>query len=425
MSADLLDAFAVTEKQSISNTSNVNSQLKGKNDDDEDDFGDFEDPEGEGIRAETSHFDEKNVNSGQWEDVHASTDSTSFQQSASHSLASKIVSPSSANDSALSPNFTINPRSTVGAQYSSVYNAEDWGEYATEDVLFDADEVSKSEGSSEQQEVNERKPADSDVNDDWEQSWEALPVQQTPLVPSRILKGDQVLKGLESAGAALQTPPIPMVKDMGPPPMNVPPPSILIAFITTFFQSLPELMKELVDSATETNSNRVIKLQNTAAMIRASAHIIAGRKQRWKRDTMLAQGMRIGPAGNNAAMKLTSVDKSEIVREDHQVAEALEVWRQQRGKLRSSVAKANTQVQGLDLMLPDLAETMPIRQGKEGEGALTAPKPCFLCGIKRDERVAKLDVFVEDSFGEWWREYWGHTECVIFWDECKQKLLQR
>ncbi|KAJ3502922.1 hypothetical protein NM208_g16619 [Fusarium decemcellulare] len=30
----------------------------------------------------------------------------------------------------------------------------------------------------------------------------------------------------------------------------------------------------------------------------------------------------------------------------------------------------------------------------------TAPKACIICGLKREERVAKVDYEVEDSFGE-------------------------
>jgi hypothetical protein len=43
----------------------------------------------------------------------------------------------------------------------------------------------------------------------------------------------------------------------------------------------------------------------------------------------------------------------------------------------------------------------------------------------RDERVANVDAHVEDSFGEWWTEHWGHLECRLFWEENQASLAQR
>ncbi len=58
-------------------------------------------------------------------------------------------------------------------------------------------------------------------------------------------------------------------------------------------------------------------------------------------------------------------------------------------------------------------------------GALTDKKACFLCGLKREERVIGVDGEVEDSFGEWWVEYWGHRGCVNWWIEWEGKLRGR
>lgn len=68
----------------------------------------------------------------------------------------------------------------------------------------------------------------------------------------------------------------------------------------------------------------------------------------------------------------------------------------------------------MKLVLPELSETMPLRTAKPGEGGISAPKCCFLCGLKRDERVARLDVNTEDSFGEWWVDHWGHVTASDF-----------
>lgn len=44
-------------------------------------------------------------------------------------------------------------------------------------------------------------------------------------------------------------------------------------------------------------------------------------------------------------------------------------------------------------------------------------KFCIICGLKREECVGKVDFEVEDSFGEWWVEYWGYRVCKNFWIE--------
>jgi len=74
------------------------------------------------------------------------------------------------------------------------------------------------------------------------------------------------------------------------------------------------------------------------------------------------------------------------------------------------------------LVIPDISDNMYI---KTQEGGPTAPKPCVVCGLKRGERINKVDVQVEDSFGEWWAEHWGHRACRNFWLEHEPKLKIR
>ena len=95
------------------------------------------------------------------------------------------------------------------------------------------------------------------------------------------------------------------------------------------------------------------------------------------------------------------------------------------GGLRASVTSANAHSSGEKLILPEIADSLPVRVAKGAEGALTAPKPCLLCGLKREERVEKVDVNVEDSFGEWWTGHWGHHDCQRFWEEHEGSLEQR
>lgn len=123
-------------------------------------------------------------------------------------------------------------------------------------------------------------------------------------------------------------------------------------------------------------------------------------------------------------MKLSGVDKAEIAREDREAAETIRVWKEQLGRLRSAVAVANTSLKDSSkhLVIPEIGESMHI---KSEEGALKAPKACVICGLKREERVARVDMGVEDSFGEWWIEFWGHRLCRNFWQEYEGRLKSR
>ncbi|KAI4177163.1 MAG: hypothetical protein LQ343_000645 [Gyalolechia ehrenbergii] len=215
-------------------------------------------------------------------------------------------------------------------------------------------------------------------------------------------------------------------------PSNIPPPSILLSLITSIFQSLSGDIRDIVsststvlmDNGESTNDAILEKLAGKLAIIKASIRILAGRKLRWKRDAHLAQNMKIGPAsaGKASGMKLTGIDRTESRREDQEATEAERLWKQQAGSLKSHIARINSQQSEIELVLPDISENIPIRSAKTGEGALTAPKCCFLCGLKRDERVARLDTSIEDSFGEWWVDHWGHVDCTRFWEEHKALL---
>ncbi len=161
--------------------------------------------------------------------------------------------------------------------------------------------------------------------------------------------------------------------------------------------------------------------------MRAATRIIAGRKLRWKRDTHLSQSMKIGPAhsGKTGGMKLRGMDRTESLREDREVAEALSTWKKQLGDLRAAITMANAEIRGTVLSVPHISDNLHIRGAKIEEGAMTAPKCCFVCGLKREERLEKIDVDVEDSFGEWWTDHWGHLDCRIFWGRHKGSLEQR
>ncbi|KAK5736535.1 hypothetical protein LTR17_007354 [Elasticomyces elasticus] len=220
------------------------------------------------------------------------------------------------------------------------------------------------------------------------------------------------------------------------PPTNVPPPAALLSIFPSIFTSGQEA---LLDPLSKLNlKQRQVLLAHPAThlflrgylgLAIVLGHIIAGRKLRWKRDQYLAQGMRIGPAGGKTGMKLAGIDKSEVAKEDREVLDAVRLWKTQVGKLRSAASSANANTPDGDGRLPvvpEISEAIPIRALRAVEGGMTAPHACALCGLKREERATKVDVEVNDSFGDWWVEGMSmHLLCRNFWEEHKSKLRSR
>ncbi|KAH7329157.1 hypothetical protein B0I35DRAFT_419477 [Stachybotrys elegans] len=214
--------------------------------------------------------------------------------------------------------------------------------------------------------------------------------------------------------------------DSDPPPINVPPPSILLSAFPDIINSAGAFLKPMAKQSASikqqilANPKSVAFLRSYILLATTAARVIAGRKHRWHRDKILAKSMSISAAGSKG-MKLAGVDKTQAVREDREAADVVAVWRENVGRVRSAVAAIKT-VEGSDLKVPELSDSMPIHAAKM---VPTSPKPCIICGLKREERIAKVDYDVEDSFGEWWVEYWGHRACKNFWIEHEQKLRQR
>ncbi|KAK4199044.1 hypothetical protein QBC40DRAFT_228759 [Triangularia verruculosa] len=230
----------------------------------------------------------------------------------------------------------------------------------------------------------------------------------------------------------IPTQPAPSYEPRGPPPTNIPPPSVLLSLCPQLLDlATTTLLKPLLTlSTTSPGYQRIISSTQTLAFIKGylalatcASRLIAGRKHRWHRDKFLSQSMTISAAaaGGKPGMKLTGVDKTQSVREEQEVAEVIEVWKKQVGRLRGVVAAMNT-AHGESLKVPELAQNMTVTTVKN---VPTAPKACVVCGLKRDERVTKVDYEVEDSFGEWWIEFWGHRQCANFWLEHEKELRQR
>lgn len=263
------------------------------------------------------------------------------------------------------------------------------------------------------------------LDEDWG-DFEDLPAKTPAVKSSTTPSGIEVdAWGWDTADkVASVTPPVNV-----PPPTNIPPPSVLLSLFPGLFDLPQHSLFKAVSHQSFTLRNRILSDTGTIEFLRAylllatvAARIIAGRKLRWKRDTILSQAMKIGPAaaGGKGGMKLTGIDKSELVREDRESAEAVRIWKEQLGRLKSVVAVANTSLRdaSIHLLIPEIKEIMHVKT----KGLLAAPKPCVICGLKRDERIDKVDFEVEDSFGEWWTEHWGHRACRNFWQEHESKL---
>ena len=432
MSSDLLDAFGAGEQDAWSSPRHKNShpQPRVDEEDEDDDFGDFEDAEkGGGDTAATS--DSKDLLNFS-EDPGAPfgphlADSARWDQP--EPVTHEAFEFQNANLSHQFSNPTESTRSDLRQREASITGQDDeFGDFVDQEVMFDATQFDQKPEPKPKPKPKQILPVE-DFAFDADDNWNPVDVPVAPMVPTQ---PDPTSVRTNATREVMNTAPtVGKIKDFGPAPTNIPPPSVLLSVISNIYQYLSINIKEIVtmdrassDPYEALDEPRISKLQQQLSIIRASARIIAGRKLRWKRDTMLSQSMKIGPAGQGG-MKLSSVDKNETRREDQEIAEAVHIWKKQLGPLRSTIAKVNVHLSDEGLTIPDISDTIPIRQGKTSEGAVKAPKCCFLCGINRDERVAKVDLYVEDSFGEWWREYWGHRDCVTFWEESKGNLPQR
>ena len=139
----------------------------------------------------------------------------------------------------------------------------------------------------------------------------------------------------------------------------------------------------------------------------------------------MAKSMAISESTGVRGMKLASVDRAEQAREDRDAAALVSSWRSDVGRLRSAVAAANAAAgvsKDQALFVPEIAEVMLVQTAK---GVPTSLKACIVCGLKREERVVRVDGAVEDCFGEWWVEHWGHVACRNFWKGNEEQMRQR
>ncbi|PLN76364.1 hypothetical protein BDW42DRAFT_178928 [Aspergillus taichungensis] len=203
-------------------------------------------------------------------------------------------------------------------------------------------------------------------------------------------------------------------------PTNIPPPSVLLEL---FLRLLDQLQRDAVQA--KKNLQDKEHLEQLASLIfhtlKAAARVVAGRTLRWKRDNILSQSMRIGPArsGKPGGMKLNTVNKNEDIKERQEAVDVITLWRD-RAALFNSVLQASGK-----RPVQVIAENVRVTTAPASQGSLKASHACALCGLKRDERLPKVDESVEDSFGEWWADHWGHAECKSFWENSVDLLDRR
>lgn len=293
------------------------------------------------------------------------------------------------------------------------------------------------------QEVKRRSPSPVTAwpdggNDDFDNDWaEFKDLPSDPKPPNKPTTAKT--KGAEKPNVVKPQPVlnnslIPDTTAIGPPPTNIPPPSVLLSIFpqlldvasTSLLKPISGLSASKQQLVTANEATRVF-LEGYLALATVAARIIAGRKLRWHRDKFLMQGMTISAAGGKGGMKLAGIDKTQSAREDREAAEVMNVWKAQIGRLRTAVAAANAASASAGttttpLKVPELSLHV---SAQAVANVVTAPKPCVVCGLKRDERIAKVDFAVEDSFGEWWVEFWGHRACRNFWLQHEVNLRQR
>lgn len=264
---------------------------------------------------------------------------------------------------------------------------------------------------------------DDDAFDDWGDFSDGPSVKAVP--KSKPISSPTAPNPAPSSSVSETTSPAATVR-----PTNIPPPSVLLELFLDVFDNLQKeavlAKSQLRSSAPPSSSSNTISTTalNIHNVLQSAARVIAGRSLRWKRDTILSQSMRIGPArsGKAGGMKLNSVNKQENIKEEQDAVDVLTTWRE-----RAVIFNAVLQAAG-QRPIPTVPDPSGLKviTARADQGALKASHPCALCSLKRDERVLRVDESsVQDSFGEWWTEHWGHTACRQFWERNRNLLGQR
>jgi hypothetical protein len=205
-----------------------------------------------------------------------------------------------------------------------------------------------------------------------------------------------------------------------PRPTNIPPPTILLQLLPDVFQSLQTQAKTSTISSSPSSTTSLATQIITVFAV--SARIIACRTLRYKRDTHLSQSTRIGPStagSRSGGMKLVALNKTETLHSEREAAAVCDAWSRNTHIFAGVVGRSEHRRPWMNLNV-----NMSVRAGP-GYGTLEAREACALCGIRREERIAGVDFDADDVFGEYWTEWWGHTDCRTFWYTYRDMLQQR
>ncbi|KAG9789911.1 hypothetical protein ABEF93_005929 [Exophiala dermatitidis] len=195
-------------------------------------------------------------------------------------------------------------------------------------------------------------------------------------------------------------------------PTNVPPPSSLLQLLSSACQTIHNHNTGHVKPKAELASQ-------VMGVYRTACRVVAGRSLRWKRDTILAQSVRIGQAGKSGGMKLASLNKNESAKELRDAEEMIHDWSNYLHEFKSILAQAHFPPHRLRISSTSTIQTLKYTSGKD------STKQCAVCGLRRTERLPEVDVDADDIFGEFWTEHWGHKECYDFWYTYKELLGHR
>ena len=298
--------------------------------------------------------------------------------------------------------------SGIGGAYRKTATAEDdmWGDFEDTHTL-ESLELARSQINEAAQQTTDSNGASADFkDDDWEpfDDKPALPAAQASalLSPQKSLQKitPQPVPTKASTTTATQR------------PINIPPPSSLLQLLSAVFRLLH---KDNVNG----NGSKPELAGRIMLVFRSASRIVAGRALRWKRDTGLAQSVRIGQAGKSGGMKLTAVNKGEMTKEDRDAEDLVQDWSKHLHEFNSILAQA-----GLAQHRLKLSSAIPLKISKQSNGTDNS-KQCALCGLKRTERIGDVDASVDDLFGEFWIEFWGHRDCCDFWSSYNNSLSQR
>ena len=388
----------------------------------DEDFGDFEDANAVGRNTTASpivtHLKQESMNCIPGQSRPPIDDLLGLDQEYTNTMGSTVTP---------TPRPTVlNTLSTSNAQGepSTTSAEDDWGDFSapTADDMSQATRVPTTKPQRITTQMSEAEQGTTeDVWDPFEDGEPASSTHtQTNSQPTTLIAppAAAVPRAQRSTGTT------PLIQGAEIRPSNIPPPATMLQLLPGVFDDLRQTVsqkgKETLDKTTKVPSQDVAL--NLIQTFTVAARIIAGRSLRWKRDAILAQSMRIGPAasaGGGRGMKLAAIDKSESLKEEKEAADVVGAWEKSAHLFNSTVSKAGIQ-------RPLMALYLSVRPRLvSGVDVLKASHACVLCGINRDERVPQVEVKVEDSFGEYWREHWGHRDCRDFWTRYKDRLQQR